>query len=139
MVRRALPAEWRELATVLATAIDRLAADDPPVEAGAALLLAVDPELDCIRVRPKGSAAAGVCVALGPLPRATDRPRDDGALVPCGSIDRAASKVAADMLGWHKDPQTCEVVETQRFWLYLQWPGESPAAIYEWAYGLWDE
>lgn len=72
-------------------------------------------------------------------PMQTDVKRDDDLFPGNGSIDRAICKAAADMLSWAKKPETCEVVECQRYCLFERWADGPITLVYEWAYGLWDD
>lgn len=78
------------------------------------------------------------------LPETTDVTRTEPmfappTIPPNGSVDRAISKAAAEMMSYTKDEETCEVLEHERFRLFLRWAGGEPAQVYEFAYGLWDE
>jgi hypothetical protein len=141
--------DWRGLSQDLLLAISRLEALNrkaPLSTIGRSILLTVGPEQQDIRIEYCGPAgqqitASGQSLAIhfAPLPVATDVERDDGSTPPNASIDRAISKAAVDMLNWTKDPDTFELIEHQRYQLYLRWSGSDAAEVYEWAYGLWDE
>jgi hypothetical protein len=61
------------------------------------------------------------------------------AIPPNGSIDRAVSLAATEMLSWTKDPATCELLEQQRYRLFLRWAEGDAVPVYKYAYGLWDK
>lgn len=110
------------------------------------ILLSIGPELEDIRIeycdpagQQLGASGQSLAIHFAPLSMVTDVARDDGSTPPNASIDRAISRLAADMLSWSKDPETCELIEHQRYQLFLRWPGEEAEEVYEWAYGLWDE
>lgn len=140
---------WQDLAHDLVRAIDQLETqtkrlaveqDEPSI------LLTVESGMTAIRLaacRSDGvvipTSPAGVRLDLGALAAVTDRDRDDGTTPANASIDRAASKAAAEMMSWSKDPETYELVERRRFTLFLAWPDGTHSRIDELAYGLWDE
>jgi hypothetical protein len=141
--------EWTTLAEDLLFAIDRLEAINR--KAGLAtinrnILLPIDEDMQSISLfwcSAGGELLAAVNQSVklrfAPLSAITDRPRDDGITPPNGSIDRAISKLAADMLSWSKDPETFELITHQRYRLFLRWPAEETITANEYAYGLWDE
>lgn len=141
--------DWRGLSQDLLLAIDRLEALNrkaPLATINRWILFSIGPELQDIRIeycdptrQQIGATGQGLSIHFAPLPVVTDLARDDGTTSPNASIDRAISKVAAEMLSWTKDPETCELIEHQRYQLYLRWSGSDAAEVYEWAYGLWDE
>jgi hypothetical protein len=146
-IYRSHAGDWRGLSQDILLAISRLEAlnREEPGTNSRSILLSVAPELLEIRIEYCGPAgqqlgASGQSLAIhfAPLPMVTDVARDDSRTPPNASIDRAISRLAADMLSWSKDPETCEVIEHQRYQLHLRWNGEEAEPVYEWAYGLWD-
>jgi hypothetical protein len=141
--------DWRELSRDLLRAIDRLEMlnrDAPLATISRSMLLSVGHEQQNIRIescgpsgQPLGASGQSLVIHVAPLPVITDVTRDDNCIPPNASIDRAISTAAAEMLSWSKDPETCELIEHQRYQLFLRWPGEEAEEVYEWAYGLWDE
>lgn len=141
--------DWRQLAGDLVIAIGRLEAsvgDTDTVPARQAILIAVAGDLLSLDLRwcePDGGSASScglaILLSVPPLAAQTDMARDDDATPPNASIDRAVSKAAAEMLSWTKDPDTFELLEHRRYWVFLCWPGEAPAPVNEYAYGLWDD
>jgi hypothetical protein len=142
-------ATWQELASDMIAAIDLLESmnrSNDRVMSARSILMSIDESFDGIRLvwssaqgRPIEHPAWCVLLRLPALPATTDRLRDDGAVPPNASIDRAISKTAADMLSWTKDPETFEVLEHQRYQLFMRWADEGGAEVNEYAYGLWDE
>jgi hypothetical protein len=141
--------DWRGLSQDLLMAIGRLEALNrkaPLASISRSIMLSVGPELQDITIEycnPTGQqlAASGQSLAIhfAPFLMVTDVARDDSRTPPNASIDRAISTVAAEMLSWSKDPETYELIEHQRYQLFLRWSGEEAEEVYEWAYGLWDE
>ena len=142
-------ANWQELAHDLTLAVARLGATDSNAKfASINQAIQIDVADDCqslsLRLRaPNGTQSCISDTELGIhfplLPAMTDTSRDDGWTPPNGSIDRAISKVAANMLSWTKDPETFEVIEHRAYFLFVRWPGSRPVPVNEYAYGLWDE
>jgi hypothetical protein len=140
---------WQDLARDLVDAIGQLEAQikQAAVERDdRSILLTVEPGMSALRLaacRSDGVVItpekAGIRLCFSALPADTDQGRDDGMVPPNASIDRAASKAAADMISWAKDPDTFELVEYRRFTLFLAWHEHAPFKIDEFAYGLWDE
>lgn len=140
---------WQDLARDLVSAIDQLEAQNKQsaIEHDArSVLLTVEPCMNVIRLTVCPSVAVaipstdtGIRLFFNPLPVATDQDREDGIVPPNASIDRAASKAAAEMVSWAKDPDTFELLEYRRFTLFLAWPEGTRYKIDELAYGLWDE
>lgn len=142
---------WRELARDLLgalTTMELLARVSQKSTTSSAILLTVALDFRCVSLRwcnltgqPIHAEADGVTIRLQTLPKATDVERDDGTTAPNSSIDRAISRLAADMLSWTKDAETFELVQHQRYKLFLSWSLEEGHArcVNEYAYGLWDE
>lgn len=141
--------DWRGLAQDLNLALQRLEGMNRKGQLATisrSILLSIEPDLQGIRLEWCSPDADAVCIAGHALiircpmlrPYSCGE-RDDGITPPHSSIDRAISRLAADMLSWSKDPETCEVIEQQRYRLFMRWPGEAAEPVYEWAYGLWDE
>lgn len=129
---------WSELAESIVEAIDGLEKTGPePI--GGSLLLAVGQDFRSIRIAAYEGGHPELVLRLGTLPRTTDQAREDNLPVPHGCIDRAISKAAAGMLSWTKDPETFELVEHQRYSLFLRWPEQDTVLVDPYAYGLWDE
>jgi hypothetical protein len=141
--------QWQDLADDLLFAIDRLEALNrkaqvPSFSRNILITISADHQslslcLNRFGARPDGVGEEVVRLGFCPLPITTDEARDDETIPPNASIDRAISKAAAEMLSWTKDPETFELVEHRRYSLFLQWPGEAPSPVNEYAYGLWDE
>lgn len=142
-------ATWQDLARDLLFAIDQLDASDRSrkvAEVRTAIVITVADDMRSLvlnRFCPRRSQTSCGTLALRMdlrlLPAATDMVRDDEMAVPNASIDRAISKAACEMLSWTREPDTFELLEHRRYSFYLQWPGETPALVNEYAYGLWDE
>jgi hypothetical protein len=140
--------DWRGLSQDLLAAISTLEALNREAPSGTisrSILFSISPELQDIRIeycdpagQQLGALGQSLSIHFAALPVSTDVERDDGSTAPNASIDRAISTVAAEMLSWSKDPETCELIEHQRYQLYLRWSGRDAAKVYEWAYGLWD-
>jgi hypothetical protein len=141
--------DWRGLSQDLLLAISRLEALNrkaPLSTMSRSILFSIGPELQDIRIeycdptgQQLGASGQSLAIHFAPLPIVTDVERDDGSIPPNASIDRAISKAAAEMLSWSKDPISFEVIEHQRYRLFLRSAGGEAAAANEWAYGLWDE
>lgn len=141
--------DWRGLSQDLLLAIGRLEALNRKASLATisrSILLSIGPKLQDIRIeycdptgQQLGASGQSLTIHFAPLPVVTDVARDDSSTPPNASIDRAISTVAAEMLSWSKDPETCELIEHQRYQLFLRWSGEEAEEVYEWAYGLWDE
>ena len=145
---------WQDLASDLLFAIDRLETMNrkAPLEVPSrAILFSIADHLQSIRLnwcdtngQPLPAIGQEICLDLLPLPEATDLTRTEPMLAPPvippnGSIDRAICKAAAEMMSYSKDPETFEVLEHERFRLFLRWGEGEPAPVYQFAYGLWDE
>lgn len=142
---------WRELARDLLgalTTMELLARVSQKSTTSTAILLTVALDFQGVSLRwcnltgqPIHAEADGVTIRLQTLPKATDVERDDGTTAPNSSIDRAISRLAADMLSWTKDAETFELVQHQRYKLFLSWSLADGHArcVNEYAYGLWDE
>jgi len=131
-------ATWPELAEDLIAAIDLFDRFELGVVAPS-LLIEVGDDFRTLRVTPGEEGHPEVILRLETLPKTTDLAREDGLPVLHGSVDRAISKAAAAMLRWTKDPETLELVEHQRYSLFLRWPGAETSPVNPYAYGLWDE
>lgn len=142
-------ANWQELANDLTMAVARLEATGSNAKfVSMNQAIQIDVAEDCqslsLSLCGPNSAQSGISDAelrihFSLLPAITDALRDDGWTPPNGSIDRAISKVAADMLSWTKDPETFEVIEHRDYFFFIRWPGRQPVPVNEYAYGLWDE
>lgn len=145
---------WQDLASDLLFAIDRLETMNRKAPLGVlsrAILFSIAEDLQSIRLnwcdtngQPLPAIDQEIRLDLLPLPEATDETRTEPmfappVIPPNGSIDRAISKAAAEMMSYSKDPETYEVLEHERFRLFLRWGGGEPALVYQFAYGLWDE
>jgi hypothetical protein len=143
-----LAVTWQDAAGDLLRAInqietmsrpDKLAASDP------ALLVTVGQDLQSLTLQKCAadgtptSIETAVQIRFPLLPNATDVTRDDDIHPANASIDRAVCKAAAEMLSWTKDPDTLELIEHRRYWLFVLWPTAEPTPVNEYAYGLWDE
>lgn len=145
-----MEADWRSLVPQLHRALNRLEDRSAGLLEAQALLLVVEPEPGLIGLHwcgPDGSVLPAELpaevLAIPPLPAITDVPRDhlpgESDDPPNGSIDRAISKLGADMLSWSSNPETFELEEHCRYQLFLRWPGRDAKPVYPFAYGLWDE
>lgn len=142
-------ARWQGLANDLALAVRRLEAMDRNVKMVAinqAIMIRVADDMQSLSLRfcaPNGKelsiSDAAILMRFPSLPATTDVKRNDGWPPPNGSIDRAISKLAADMLSWTKNPATFELVEHRAYFLFVHWPGGETSSVDEYAYGLWDE
>jgi hypothetical protein len=140
---------WQDLARDLVRAIDQLEARNTWTDVqrdDRSIVLLVEPGMKAIRLAACGSDGlvitptdAGIRLRFRLLPVFTDQDRDDGMIPQNASIDRAACWAAAEMKSWVKEPDTFELVEHQRFILFLAWPEGTTSRIDELAYGLWDE
>ncbi len=145
---------WQELANDLLFAIDRLEMMNRKASVavmGRAILFSIAEDLQSISLNwcdANGqrllSSEQELRLDLLPLPEATDETRTEPmfappVIPPNGSIDRAISKAAAEMLSFTKDEETFEVLEHERFRLFLRWAEGEPKPVHEYAYGLWDE
>lgn len=142
-------ANWQELANDLAVAVASLETTGSNAKvASINQAIQIDVADDCQSLSlglcgsngtQSGVSDAELRIRFPLLPAITDALRDDGWTPPNGSIDRAISKVAADMLSWTKDPETFEVIEHRAYFFFIRWPGSEPVPVNEYAYGLWDE
>jgi hypothetical protein len=142
---------WRELAKDLLgalTTMELLARVSQKSTKCPAILLTVARDFQRVSLQwcnltgePIHAETDGVTIRLRTLPKATDVERDDGSTAPNASIDRAISRLGADMLSWTKDAETFQLVQHQRCKLFLSWSLEEGHAqcVNEYAYGLWDE
>lgn len=138
MERISLATTWSEVAEDLIAAIDLLERSELEI-AAPSLLIEVADDFRTLLVAVREGGHSQVALRLATLPETTDVAREDGLTAPQGSIDRAISKVAAAMLSWTKDPETLELLEHQRFSLFVRWPGAETSPVNPYAFGLWDE
>lgn len=122
-----LLAPFKPCATALVNAA--IAAD------GRTLGLCVVPQRCCGNAHLPAKAR----LALPLLDLKTDIPREDGIVPPHPAIDRALSRVAAQLMDWSRDPDSFELVQHIRARITVQWHGRKAAEVDPLAYGLWDE
>ena len=140
--------EWTALARDLLFAIDRLESINRKSALATIsrnLLLSVAKDMQSISIMwcndcgaPLAEVDQSVQLDFRPVPVTTDWPRDDGTNSPNASIDRAISKAGAKMLSWTKDPETFDLIEHQRYKLFLSWAEGIPVIVNEYAYGIFD-
>lgn len=145
--------DWQGLAQDLLFAIDRIESMNrkaPLTVLGRTLLISIADHCQSISLnwcdgdgQMLPNIEQEVRLDFSYLPVTTDVTRTEPmfappTIPPNASVDRAISKAAAEMMSYSIDEETCELLEHERFELFLCWAGGEPVRVNLFAYGLWD-